>query len=136
VQVLTESELKELESTLLPSLERHHLRLLAHGLRTLQTIRASHRGDPPDRTEIASWAERQEVIAEDPRFREAFVEQLLNVADQLGVIARERGREAMDLELGDLVAWARRVADDRISRDRLPDAPLSPREGAGFPPPG
>jgi hypothetical protein len=136
VQVLTQSELTELESTLLPSLERHHLRLLAHGLRTLQTIRASHRGDPHDRTAIASWAERQEVIAEDPRFREAFVEQLLNVADQLGVIARESGREAMALELGDLVAWVRRVADDRITHERIAEAPLSPREGAGSPPPG
>ena len=31
-------ELAELESTLLPALERHHLRLLAHGLRTFQTV--------------------------------------------------------------------------------------------------
>jgi hypothetical protein len=136
VQVLTQSELTELESTLLPSLERHHLRLLAHGLRTLQTIGSRHRGDPPDRTAIASWAERQDEIADDPRFREVFVEQLLNVADQLGVIARETGREAMALELGDLVAWVRRVADDRIAHDRIAEVPLSPREGAGSPPPG
>jgi hypothetical protein len=131
VQVLTQSELKELESTLLPSLERHHLRLLAHGLRTLQTIGARQPGDLPDRTAIATWAERQDEIADDPRFREAFVEQLLNVADQLSVIAREIGREPLALDLGDLVTWARRVADDRITHDRLVTAPLSPT-----PPPG
>jgi len=115
VQVLTESELQVLESTLLPSLERHHLRLLAHGLRTLQTIGGRHRGDPPDRTAIASWAEGQQEIAKDPRFREAFVEQLLNLADQLRLIARDTGSEPMALDLSDLVAWARRVADDRLS---------------------
>ena len=31
--MLSEHDLQELESTLLPALERHHLRLLAHGLR-------------------------------------------------------------------------------------------------------
>lgn len=131
MQVLTESELQVLESTLLPSLERHHLRLLAHGLRTLQTIGARHRGDPPDRTAIASWAEGQEAIAQDPRFREAFVEQLLNLADQLRVIARDTGSEPMALDLSDLVAWARRVADDRLAQ-----VPLNPREGGGSPPRG
>jgi hypothetical protein len=131
VQVLTESELRVVESTLLPSLERHHLRLLAHGLRTLQTISARHRGDPPDRAAIASWAEGQQEIAQDPRFREAFVEQLLNLADQLRLIARDTGSEPMALDLSDLAAWARRVADDRLAQ-----VPLSPREGGGSPPPG
>ena len=136
VQILSEGELTELESTLLPSLERHHLRLLAHGLRTLQAITASHWGAPPDRSTIAFWAAGQAEIADDPRFREAFVEQLLTVADQLGVIAQETGREPMALELGDLVAWAQRCADDRIAHDHLAAPQLSPTEGAGSPPPG
>jgi hypothetical protein len=136
LQILTESELIELESTLLPSLERHHLRLLAHGLRTLQAISSNHRGGPPDHSAITSWAAGQSEIADDPRFLEAFVEQLLNVAHQLDVIARETGRQPMALELSDLVAWSRRLADDRIVHDRLAEASLSPREGAGSPPPG
>lgn len=70
-------------------------------------------------------------IAQDPRFREAFVEQLLNLAGQLRVIARDTGSEPMALDLTDLVAWARRVADDRLAQ-----VPLSPREGGGSPPPG
>lgn len=134
--MLTDSELTELENTVLPSLERHHLRLLAHGLRTLQAIGAGHRGAPPDRSTIASWASGLAEIADDRLFREAFVEQLLNVADQLGVIAGETGREPMALELGDLVAWAQRRADDRIAHDRLAGPRLSPTEGAGSPPPG
>jgi hypothetical protein len=36
--VIEASELAELEATLLPALERHHLRLLAHGLRTFQAV--------------------------------------------------------------------------------------------------
>jgi hypothetical protein len=42
--VLDPQELNLLDSTLLPSLERHHLRLLAHGLRTLQAAAGRRQG--------------------------------------------------------------------------------------------
>ena len=38
--MLSEHDLQELESSLLPALERHHLRLLAHSLRCLQQAAA------------------------------------------------------------------------------------------------
>ena len=38
--MLSEADLSELESTLLPAFERHHLRLLAHSLRCLQQAAA------------------------------------------------------------------------------------------------
>ena len=44
--MLSEQDLGELESTLLPALERHHLRLLAHSLRCLQQA-AEGRGRLP-----------------------------------------------------------------------------------------
>lgn len=116
MQILTEGELSELEGTLLPALERHHLRLLAHGLRTLQVIAARRHGAPPDRSAIAAWVEDQAEIAGDPGFRGAFAAQLLNLADQLGVIAREAGKDPMALDLSDLATWARHHADDRITR--------------------
>ena len=39
--MLSETDLQELESSLLPALERHHLRLLAHSLRCLQLAATS-----------------------------------------------------------------------------------------------
>jgi hypothetical protein len=115
--MLTEAELHRLEATLLPALERHHLRLLAHGLRTLQAIAGRRHGDGPDREAIAAWAARQPQIAADRAFRDALVEQLLGVVAQIGAIGRRSGREPLAVELDDLISWSRARADERIGAE-------------------
>jgi hypothetical protein len=116
--MLSESELHRLESTLLPALERHHLRLLAHGLRTLQAV-AGDGGALPSRDALAAWAEAQAAIADDPGFRDAFIDQMLGLAVQLESIAAAAeapsARGPLDLELDDLVRWARAQADRRLN---------------------
>jgi len=124
--MLTPEELTVLESSLLPALERHHLRLLAHGLRTLQGIAGRRDGSPPDAEAIRAWAMQQPPVADDPPFAEAFCAQLGSAARQIEAIARAAGRPPLALELKDLVAWARAQADARLS---CPGA-------AGSPPPG
>ncbi|MFM7264099.1 MAG: hypothetical protein ACKOZW_00565 [Cyanobium sp.] len=119
--MIGDEELRELESTLLPALERHHLRLLGHALRTLQAVAAGAEA-LPSRAQLEGWAATQPAIADDPAFREAFVEQLLNAGVQLERIAAWRhGSTAgptaapLALALDDLVAWARAQADARLS---------------------
>ncbi len=116
--MISESELRELESTLLPALERHHMRLLAHGLRTLQAAAQTPGADLtnsglPDRAALERWAGGQPALASDPAFRDAFIDQMLGVGVQLERIAADRG--PLDLELADLVVWARSEADRRVS---------------------
>ncbi len=116
---LTPAELAELEATLLPALERHHLRLLAHGLRTLQEIAAQQpTGSIPDHGAIRTWASQQPALAEDPCFQAVLVEQLEATGRQLQQLAVPLGRAALDLELGDLIAAA---CDHRQS----PSTPVS-----------
>lgn len=111
---LSATEIAELEATLLPALERHHLRLLAHGLRTLQAIAGRRQGQPPDRQAIAAWAGRQPAIAGDGAFIQAFTAQLATAAEQLTAIAAPGGGGALDLDLPELIAWARARADARL----------------------
>ena len=116
---LTPAELADLEATLLPALERHHLRLLAHGLRTLQEIAARQpTGAMPDHGAIRTWASQQPALAEDPCFQAVLVEQLEATGRQLQQLALPLGRAALDLELGDLIAAA---CDHRQS----PSTPVS-----------
>lgn len=117
--MITAEELQSLESTLLPALERHHLRLLAHGLRTLQSVADRRAGPLPPADAVAAWAARQPAIAADPTFSTAFLSQMEHLGDQLTDIAAALGRSPLELELADLVDWARRSADARIS----PQAP-------------
>jgi len=117
---LSPAELAELESTLLPALERHHLRLLAHGLRTLQAIAAADgaqhgSGELPDRSAIRSWAADQPPIAQDRAFIEVLSSQLESAGRQLEQLAAELGRPPLCLELRDLIAWARNQANQRIA---------------------
>ena len=112
---LSPQELGELESTLLPSLERHHLRLLAHGLRTLQTIAGRRWGPVPSDAAIADWTSRQPSIAVDPGFQSIFTAQLSNTGAQLETLAAERGGEPLALELSDLCTWAVGQARQRLA---------------------
>ena len=119
--MLTESELQELDSSLLPTLERHHLRLLAHSLRCLQQA-AAEAGQTAgsaaalnDPAALNAWAARQPNLVADPAFIPVLVEQLGKAAVQLERIGQERGIAPLQLELADLIAWGKACADARLS---------------------
>ena len=123
------SELAELESTLLPALERHHLRLLAHGLRTFQAVAGRRQGPLPAGDALAIWATSQPQLAGDPGFAATFLDQLAGLGEQLESIAGRRGRQPLSLELADLISWAEHQAQERLE--------LSPfRVDSAAPPPG
>jgi len=127
--VIEASELAELESTLLPALERHHLRLLAHGLRTFQAVAGRRQGPLPAGDALAIWATSQPQLAGDPGFAATFLDQLAGLGEQLESIAGRRGRQPLSLELADLISWAEHQAQERLE--------LSPfRVDSAAPPPG
>ena len=112
--MLTPAEVTQLDGTLLPALERHHLRLLAHGLRTLQAVGGATGSPLPERSQIEAWAVLQPAIAADPQFQDAFVAQLLNLGHQLASLAAVQGIPPLALDLPDLIAWAEGQASDRL----------------------
>ena len=112
---LTEAELSAIESTLLPALERHHLRLLAHGLRTLQLIAGRCEGPPPTLEAVGAWAAPQPAIADDADFARAFALQLQAAGRQLTRLPGAAGPGGpLALDLPELVAWAKSQADARL----------------------
>ena len=124
--MLSATELVELDSSLLPALERHHLRLLAHGLRTLQQIAGRRRGPAPSHDAIEAWILAQPQIASDPAdtaFAAAFASQLGAAARQLEEMALAPER-ALELSLADLIAWSRHEADARVAKIEPVRAPL------------
>lgn len=126
---LTASEVQELDSTLLPALERHHLRLLAHGLRSLQSAAGRRGGVCPDQDSLRRWVLAQPQVAGADDFAEVFLQQLQHLAAQLEAIAAEQGCAPLDLGLDQLVQWARRQADQRTSST----TPTSPSPAASQP---
>lgn len=115
---LSEAESLQLDATLLPSLERHHLRLLAHGLRTLQGVAQRQEGELPPQQQLQAWVARQPGLAGDPDFARSFSEQLENLGHQLSRIAAAAGCSPLALSLDQLCAWARADADRRLSQQQ------------------
>lgn len=111
---LSTAELAELEATLLPALERHHLRLLAHGLRALQAIADRREGEPPALEQITAWALQQPAIGGDAAFVQAFAGQLKATGDQLRGIAASEQCSPLALDLPHLIRWAKAHADERV----------------------
>jgi len=103
--VLSPDDLDWIEGLALPAREDHQLRLLAHGLRTLQTIAARRQGPTPARVSIESWVLGQPQIADDPGFVQAFVRELVGLGAQLDRLAKNRSMTPLSLELADLLAW-------------------------------
>ena len=105
---LTPAELAALDAALLPSRERHQLRLLAHGLRTLQQIAGRRAGPPPELAAIQAWARQQPSIGDDETFVSAFSIQLQVAGQQLSQLAGDRPGGALALELSELINAAQR----------------------------
>ena len=111
--MLSEQDLSELESTLLPALERHHLRLLAHSLRCLQQA-AAPSDQLPAQEGLTAWAQQQANLAVDPTFIPVLVEQLAKAAVQLKAIGEACNKTPLELEISDLVRWGQAQADQRL----------------------
>lgn len=116
--MLSEQDLAELESTLLPALERHHLRLLAHSLRCLQQAAAGSDRLPAS-GDLTLWAQHQPNLAVDPTFIPVLVEQLGKASVQLEAIGAGIGKPPLTLEISDLVRWGQKQADQRLADSDL-----------------
>mgnify|MGYP000019319631 CR=1 FL=1 len=121
--MLSEADLQELESSLLPALERHHLRLLAHSLRCLQQAATSPEAPLPSQQGLQAWALQQPNLAVDPSFIPVLVEQLAKAAVQLEAIGAGLHKPPLTLDMADLVRWGRAQADARIAALNDPTAP-------------
>jgi hypothetical protein len=103
--VLSIDEQHWIEGLSLAPKQDHQLRLLAHGLRTLQTIASRRHGESPSSATIESWVLGQPQIAEDPGFTQAFVRELVGLGALLDRIATNQSITPLSLELADLLVW-------------------------------
>ncbi|BEV36823.1 hypothetical protein [Synechococcus sp. M16CYN] len=95
-----------IDSTLLPQLDRHHLRLLIHCLESFRSMNRKTDGALPDVDQRRRWCEQQPMVARDTRFLNVLLSQLNNAALQLELLADSCGKQPLHLSLDDLIAAA------------------------------
>ena len=99
--------IERIDSTLLPQLDRHHLRVLSQCLDSFQAMAAPGRTAAiPDENQRRRWCQQQPVVADDPAFLDTLVLQLNAAADQLDQLALELGKPPLALTLDDLISAA------------------------------
>jgi hypothetical protein len=112
---LSRADAEQIEATLLPNLDRHHLRLLAHCLRSFQAIADPQQSGPlPDRGALEQWLLAQPQLVDEPQFRVLLLHQLLAAAQQLEDLARQRNLSPLELNLGELIEASTRACKASI----------------------
>ena len=92
-----------IDSTLLPQLDRHHLRLLFHCLDSFQAMEPISGKQLPDKAVRREWCERQPVVAGDPSFVDELLRQFDAAAEQLEELAQRYNKQPLNLTLDDLI---------------------------------
>ena len=116
---LSRADADQIEATLLPNLDRHHLRLLAHCLRSFQVIADPRRSGPlPDRRSLEQWLLIQPQLADEPEFRDLLLSQFLAAAEQLQDLAKQRDLTPLELNLGALIEASTTASKARIEEQQ------------------
>ena len=112
---LSRADAEQIEATLLPHLDRHHLRLLAHCLRSFQVIADPRQSGPlPDRRSLEQWLVEQPQLVDEPQFRDLLLNQFLAAAQQLEELAKQRDLSPLELNLGELIEASTKASKARI----------------------
>ena len=115
---LTREDAERIEATLLPTLDRHHLRLQAHCLATLKSIAAPRcQGPLPNAEQIRAWCRQQPALRDDSVFQDELLRQFQVISDQLNALADACRYTPLDLTLDALIANAERESRRRLTRE-------------------
>ena len=105
--------IERIDATLLPQLDRHHLRVLTHCLDSFQAMAGDETtGRIPDDDQRYRWCKQQPIVAGDPTFLDTLMLQLNAAADQLDHLAQQLDKPPLALTLEDLI----RDAEARCGR--------------------
>ena len=111
-----------IDATLLPQLDRHHLRLLVHCLDSFRTMASGGDGQLPDAASRRRWCEQQPVVVEDPSFLRSLLLQLDGAGRQLDELAQQLGKRPLELSVDDLITAAEARCHHRLQSGSIDDA--------------
>ena len=90
----------------LSSIQKHHVRILAHCLAILKT-KFTHNDSFDDRNFLKEWCDSQSKQFNDQKFSDLLFEQLESAEKKLNIFSQTIGKNVQDLEIEDLVILVR-----------------------------
>ena len=95
--------IKEIDNLDLPTMQKHHVRILAHCLQILKTINAINSLENQNENPLREWCDNQSRKFDDKKFSDLFYEQLESTSKKLSTFSKKIGKNIEDLEIDDLV---------------------------------
>ena len=95
--------IQEIDNLDLPTMQKHHVRILAHCLQILKTIKAINSLEKQDKNPLREWCDNQSRKFDDKKFSDLFYEQLESTSKKLSTFSKKIGKSIEDLEIDDLV---------------------------------
>ena len=95
--------IQEIDNLDLPTMQKHHLRILAHCLQILKIINLDNNLEYQNKNHLREWCDNQSKKLDDKKFSDLFYEQLKSTSKKLSIFSKKIGKSIEDLEIDDLV---------------------------------
>ena len=95
--------IKEIDNLDLPTMQKHHVRILAHCLQILKIINLDNSLEYQNKNPLREWCDNQSKKFDDKKFSDLFYEQLESTSRKLNTFSKTIGKNIEDLEIDDLV---------------------------------
>ena len=96
--------IQEIDNLDLPTMQKHHLRILAHCLQILKITNEDNSFESQNKNLLREWCDNQSKKFNDKKFSDLFYEQLESTSKKLSTFSKKIGKSIKDLEIDDLVA--------------------------------
>ena len=94
---------KNIDQLNLPTIQKHHIRLLAHCLEIFKEIGKDESSFFKEDEILREWCEKQTQKFDDKDFNQLFYEQMSSAAKKLNIFSKSIKKNFRDLNLEDLV---------------------------------
>ena len=95
--------IKEIDNLELSIMQKHHVRILAHCLQILKTIKVDDSSELCTKNSLREWCDNQSRKFDDKKFSDLFYLQLDSTAKKLNAFSQRIDKNIDDLEIDDLV---------------------------------
>ena len=95
--------IEEIDNLDLPTVQKHHVRILAHCLQILKIINRDNSFEYQNKNPLREWCDNQSKKFDDKKFSDLFYEQLESTSRKLSSFSKKIGKNIEALEIDDLV---------------------------------
>ena len=95
--------IQEIDNLDLPTMQKHHLRILAHCLQIVKIVNADNSSEYQNKNSLREWCDNQSKKFDDKKFSDLFYEQLESTAKKLSAFSKKIGKNIEELDIDDLV---------------------------------